>query len=605
MKFRNIIASIAALSSIAAVTTGLAGCSLGNRAPAVIDNEALLKVENPDTYKYPDDGVTIRIPVYDRGQSGLPPVTDNYWTHYVQDEMKKLHNINVEYVSIPRQGEVTKFNQLMAGKVSKQPDIIFHYDYPQIVTYAKNGAFQNIDERVLKHYAPDYYEATKGSEEYTYLNGEKKFLGSTRPKAYNFITVIRKDWVEKCGYAVPNNAQEEADWTLDEDIYFEMLQAFKDNQCGGSGTIPLGMSLPNANFGNHGYRDYPLSAEDWALYSDLSVASLTWEPTYKQLKYNYNLRQKGLVSSEWYIDQNGETSKQNFISGKQGVYGFYLTKSNDVLGALKELVPESEVLLVPTVKALDEESGEFIIKGGRADNPFGIMSGINVHCEHPEAVMMYFEWMQDNLDIMQYGIEGQNYTMEKYTMADGTTYDIKAIDDQYKGESMFNYNSNKDMWCLVTEGRVGKTPAEDLAIAVYTYAPKGYEHLIEASYMRAKAGDFRNYIDFLFDRSIDSLAGKSATLLQDFRQAATDCINAKDDAEFDKLYEKWCKQYLEDGYQEILDEKKAAYEDMKASGALQEELPYGIKPDDDDKTRHMAAPPEGVQVDTAEEAASE
>ena len=605
MKFRKIISSVVAVSSIAATAVGLAGCALGgNRAPAQIDVEALLSVDDPENFVY-DEPVTIRIPVYDRGQSGLPPVTDNYWTRLAQKEMKKLHNIDLEFVSIPRNGEVTKFNQLMAGKVSKQPDILFHYDYPQIITYAKQGAFQTIDERLIKAYAPDYWEATQELDEYTYVNGEKKFIGGTRPKAYNFISVIRKDWIEKCGYEVPKTAEEEANWTLTEDEYFEMLQKFKDNNCGGSATIPLGFSLPNANFGNHGYRDYPLSANDWALYSDLSVASLTWEPTYKTLKYDWELNQKGLISSEWNIDQSGDTSKQNFISGKQGVYGFYLTKSNDVLGGLTDLVPDAEVILVPNVKSEDEATGEYILKGGRADNPFGLMSGINVHCQHPEAVLMYFEWLQDNLDLMQYGIEGQNYHLEKYTMEDGTSFDLKVIDDSYQGESMFNYNSNKDMWCLVTEGRQGKTPEEDLAIAMYTYAPEGYEHLIEASYMRAKDGDFRNYIDFLFDRSIDSLADKSATLLNDFRQAATDWINAKTEEEFDKNYKKWCDQYLKDGYAEILKEKQAAYDDMKATGKLMTELPYGIKPDDDDTTRHMAAPPEGKGEDTEKETKKE
>lgn len=602
MKFRRIISSVVALAAIAAVTTNLAGCSLGNRAPAVIDNEALLQLPDGENYKYPEgEDVTIRIPVYDRGQSGLPPVTNNYWTQLAQKEMKEKHNINLEYISIPRAGEVTKFNQLMAGKVSKQPDILFHYDYPQVITYAKQGAFQTLDERVIKHFAPDYWEATQQLNDYTYINGERKLLGGTRPKAYNFVSVIRKDWVEKAGYKAPQNAQEEADWEMTEDDYYDMLKKFKELKLGGNDTIPLAFSLPNANFSNHGYRDYPITAHDWAMYADLSVASLTWEPTYKQLKYDWDLNQKGLISSEWNIDQNGDTSKQNFVSGKQGTYGFYLTKSNDVLGALTDLVADADVLIGPSVKTLEEDTGKYIVKGGRADNPFGLMSGINVHCQHPEAVLMYFEWLQDNLELMQYGIEGQNFNYEKYTMEDGTSFDLKVIDDSYKGESMFNYNSNKDMWCLVTEGRKGATPEEDMAIAVYTYAPKGYEHLIEANYIRTQRGDYRNYIDFLFDRSIDSLSDKGATLLEDFRQAATECINAKTEEEFDAKYKTWCERYLNDGYQEVLDEKEAAYQDMKANGSLQIELPYGVRPDDDDTTRWMMPVPEGFE-DTAESA---
>lgn len=577
MKLKRIISTVAAAAALMTSAAGLSGCSLGNRAPAEIDNEALLQIEDPETYKY-DETVTIRIPVYDRGQSGLPAVTDNYWTHLVQKEMLELHNINVEFVSIPRASEVTKFNQMMAGKVSKQPDIIFHYDYPQIINYAKEGAFQTLDNEVIEHFAPDYYEATKDLDQYTYVNGDKVFLAATRPLAYNFITVIRADWVQKtidaglvpAECAVPEN---QAEWKITQEQYLQILKAFKQLNLGGSDTIPLGMSLPNANFSNHSYRDYPLSAKDWALYADLSVASLTWGPTKETLKYDNMLKNAGLISGEWYLDTDGSTSKQNFISGKQGVYGFYLTKSNDVLGPLKEFNPDAEVAIIPQVIT------DGVLKGGRADNPFGMMAGINVHTQHPEAVLMYYEWLYDNLELMQYGYEGENFNYQ--TMDDGSK--IRVIDDEYLGEKRFNYNSNKDMWCLVTEGRVGETPQEDENIAVYTYAPKGYEYLIKASFDRAQGYSHLNYIDFLFDRSIDSLSDKSATLLEDFRKFATELINCDPD-QFDELYEKDCQQYLSDGYQEILDEKTAAYDDMKANGNLPDPLPEGIKPDEGDTT---------------------
>lgn len=79
-----------------------------------------------------ENQVTIQIPVYDRAFEGWN-VTDNYYTQWVQSEFGDKYNINVEYVAIGRQTEVTDYMQLLAS--GNAPDIIMHYDMPQAVNY--------------------------------------------------------------------------------------------------------------------------------------------------------------------------------------------------------------------------------------------------------------------------------------------------------------------------------------------------------------------------------------------------------------------------------------------------------------------------------------
>lgn len=254
MKFRKTLSMLLACASVATAAVGLTSC--GNSES--FDRDAVMAIEDPENYVY-EENITLRIPVYDRGQTGQAPVTDNYWTKYVQENFGDKHNITVEYISIPRAQEVTKFNQLMAGKESRQPDIIFHYDYPQAITYAKSGAFQTLDEEMIKKFAPNYYEATKELEQYTYVNGERIFLAATRPRAYNSITVIRADWVKANGYTIPEDT---VNWTVSQEEYYDILKSFNDNKSGGPNTIASELSLPNANFGNYAYRNYPISAHD-------------------------------------------------------------------------------------------------------------------------------------------------------------------------------------------------------------------------------------------------------------------------------------------------------------------------------------------------------
>lgn len=534
MKIKQ-IASLA-LAGVMAVSM-MSGC--GKKGGSA-DVDEIMSRENVESYVYPEQ-IELKIPVYDRGNAGQASVTDNYWTKYVQTEFGDKHNIKMTFVSIPRKEEITRFNQMLAGKVENQTDIIFNYDYPSIVSFADQGAFQELNEDMIKKYAPTFYENTKELDEYTYLDGKKLFLAANRPAAYNFVTLVRKDWLDKLGLEVPKTDTE----------YLNMLKAFRDNKMGGEGTIPETKKLDNAYYGNYGFRPYPMPEEENALYSDITVASLTYEPTKQQLKYDNMKYNEGLVSPEWYLDVDGSKMKEAFVSGKAGVYGDYLTKNPNLIATLKANVPGAEVAFLPS--RTSERLGEAM--PGRQDNPFGMVSGINVNCTHPEAVMMYFEWLSqpENLFVMQNGIEGKTYKM------DG---DIPVIIDGYDGEERLNYNANKDMWCLVIEGKDLGDEEKNVKAQEVMYAPEGYEHIIRESYENYKKTKEYIYTDYIFTKPVESLSTLGETLKSKWQVIETELVNCKPE-EFDAKYEAACKEYLEAGYQQVLDEKKSLYEEQK------------------------------------------
>ncbi len=535
MKFKKIMAASLALAMSASLLT-----ACGSKSGGEVDYDEIMSREDVENYVYPEQ-IELRIPVYDRGNTGQADVTNNYWTKYVQSEFGDKHNIKVTFVSIPRNEEITAFNQLLAGKVENQTDIIFNYDYPSIVSFADQGAFQTLDEEMIKKYAPTYYEATKDLDEYTYVNGEKLFLCATRPKAYNYITMIRKDWLDELGLDIPTTGDE----------YLAVLKAFRDNKMGGENTIPQTKSLSNAYYANYAYRPYPMPEEENALYSDITVVSLTYEPTKKQLEYDNMLYNEGLVSPEWYLDTDGSQCQEDFIAGRAGIYGCYLTKNPDVIGQLVANNPDAEVAFLPATP------GENGVCSGREDNPFGMVSGINANCEHPEAVLMYFEWLSDpdNLYVMQNGIEGVTYNLD-----DG----VPVIIDDYTGEERLNYNSNKDMWCLVIEGKDFGDDETNLKAQMKTYAPEGYEYLIQDSYDDYQKNKEYYYNDYIFTKTVTSLSTLSETLKSKWQVIQTDLTNCSPD-EFEAKYEAACEEYLAAGYQEVLDEKQELYNEQSAS----------------------------------------
>lgn len=520
----------AALSTVTAVSL-LASC--GGKGKMQMDKAEL---KGPKAY---DEQIELKIPVYDRGMQGQADVDNNYWTNYVQKNFGDKYNIKMTFVPVTRKEDVTVFNELLAA--GEEPDILFSYDYPTMISYYSRGAFQPIDEDVLKTYAPTFYEKTKDLEEYTKVDDQRYFLAATRPLAYNWVTLIRTDWLEKAGLSMPTNQEE----------YVNALKKFKELKLGGENTIPATESLYNAYFPNYEYREYPLSEEDNAMYSDITVASLTYDATKQKLKYMNQLYNDGLISPEWYLDKDGNQKQADFVSGKAGVFGFYLSQNPPVLQTLLQNCPDAKVAV------LDAGAGypEGTKPAGRADWPFGMVSGISVDCEHPEAVLMYFEWLaqDENLFVMQNGIENVTYKVED---------EIPVLIDDYTGEERLNYNSNKDMWCLVTEGKDYGSDEKNFAVQKKTYAPAGFEDLIQQSYDGYQKTKEYKYTDFLFDRSIDSLSQYAETLKSKWEVIQVDLINCKPE-EFDAKYEAACKEYLDAGYQAVLDEKEQAYADMK------------------------------------------
>ncbi len=82
---------------------------------------------------------TITVEVYNRENDGGSDPTNNMYTEYIKQGMLEDHNVQVEFVSVPRWTEVEQINNLLAA--GDAPDICVTYDYPTIQTYANMGGF--------------------------------------------------------------------------------------------------------------------------------------------------------------------------------------------------------------------------------------------------------------------------------------------------------------------------------------------------------------------------------------------------------------------------------------------------------------------------------
>nr|WP_042199082.1 ABC transporter substrate-binding protein [Paenibacillus camerounensis] len=506
-------------------------------APASSDSKSnnAAEVEYTDYSKGFSEKVTLELPVYERAFEGWN-VSDNYYTRWVQKEFGDKYNINVKFVPITRKGEVTDYEQLLASH--NAPDIIFHYDMPQALAYYSEDVMQELDHNEIAYYAPLYWNNMQDTiKQYGQVDSKNTFFFAARPAADNSVLLIRKDWVEKVGMKVEDITSLEK--------YNELLQKWKD---AGIGVGAESLKKNNYNF-NYNFRNWPVDKEERALYSDLGVADLTTSATegyLRNLNYQYN---NGLIDKEFYLRDDEQKIKAQFVAGKTGTFSLYLTNNTDVIDATLQNDPKAEFAVLPRSAWAPEGNKA----QERAYWPFGLIMGINYDSTDLEriAVWMYLDWLSqpENLFFMQNGVEGQNYTLD----ADG----IPAMNTDFAGESVLAQNNNKDYWALVTE-MVQYDDAETTRKAyIRQWAPVGYEYLAENMLENYdKNAEYRTP-DALFSVVLEKVNEYKTDLNVLFQELYVKCALAPTD-KFDEVYEAAKKTYLDAGYQEILDEKQKA-----------------------------------------------
>lgn len=503
-----------------------------------------------DSWEAFADNVTLKVPVYDRGAEGVPDVTNNYWTNWVQENFGDKYNITVEYVPITRSDVMTDYALLASSNTL--PTILMEYDYPKTSQWANDGYLTTFDMDEFAKVAPTYYQrmVDENQLDYSVMNGETYFALGSRP-FYNILfkwqTFVRMDWLKEVGYDhVPTTREE----------YLDAMQKIMDagiceHPGGGAKLSGAGQDL------NHSFRTIPQDEEEWAMYGDYNIVALGSEANkllVKNANEDYNL---GITNPEYYIT-DAETAKANFVNGKQYSYAGYIHQSADILKSLWENDPDAELAIVPANACYG------VNPAWRSDNPFGMIVGFSSTATEDEikAAWMYMEWLsqEDNLFTFQWGIEGENYTLNE----EGLPVSVTG----YEGEYKQGYSYNADYYCIVSASRNAGTIEQMIASDV----PQGLkqseeltQQVIDYYYDRVElAKQGMALIDCMFGTVIESEGEYRDTLVSLYVELRDQLTMCKPD-EFEAKYEEATKTYNDAGYAEITAERLQALKDGKTT----------------------------------------
>jgi putative aldouronate transport system substrate-binding protein len=501
--------------------------------------------------------VTIKIPVFDRARDDVPDVSDNYYTRWVNEHFGKNLNVTVEFVPITRADTMTSYNMLLSG--GDWPTLFMEYDWPKVTQWAADGALAEIDMDAFQATAPLWFDKAGGQTQFDLfkLSGKYMFAPALRPywnTNYTFITFYRKDWYEKAGIELFSTYEE----------YLAALQLFME--LGFTNGKPILPKQPfTENFQFYADSAWPRDEEEWVMFSDVNVASLPAPGAYNLLKKQNLEYSLGLYSTEFELDVEGTGSAvqaiTDFINGEAYTYANYLGGDMPDLTAFFQNNPDAKLGVVYNNTVFEPWADAFgyrTVPQGRATNPAGFFVGFSAQATPDEikAAQLYMEWMAqpDVLFYMQFGEEGKTYNLD----ANGNP-EMIGWEDQ--GDYWMGYGNNKDYWAVVVEVRLTGTIEETIA----AITPKGLpqdltQELIDNYYyQQAQADAGLMYCDPFFSVNIDSLNEYAGPLRALFQEYATQLVKC-DPEDFDGLYAVLAQQYKDAGFQEIMDERLAAYQ---------------------------------------------
>ena len=164
----------------------------------------------------------ITVEVYDRGNDDGSDPTNNNYTKWIKEQMLERHNVEVEFVAVPRWTEVEQINNLLAA--GDAPDICLTYDYPTVQTYANMGGVLDLSSYVddYKDLLPNLWNWLGETNIYwdkDPVNGTLWAIEGKRAVTNRINTFVRKDWLDKLGLEEPTTRQE----------FEDMIIAFRDN----------------------------------------------------------------------------------------------------------------------------------------------------------------------------------------------------------------------------------------------------------------------------------------------------------------------------------------------------------------------------------------
>ena len=474
-----------------------------------------------------DEWITLKVSVFDRGTPGNSPADNNYWTKWIQENFGDPRHINVEWVVIPRSDEVGKLQALMAG--GEAGDISFTYTESVITNFVQQGGLWELTD-LIEEYGPHIKEFL-GEDILAAgrFEGNQYAIPARRVVEADQGMFIRADLLRELGLEMPTTKDELADvmaafkeaypdkvvWTWSKDLTNNLIVTYSfltDVEQESFATIPMVM--------RDGYEDF--------------VVYLNW------------LYHEGYMGPDFALMDDNALYNE-VASGKGLIYQFNydhpIRVSPGVMSTLKANYPDAEFLPLNCFESVIDDTKYY----HNSYNPWGLDNFIPKTCEHPEAAIMYLDWLceYDTIYFLQNGVQGETYELNE----DG----IPVIFSEINGDKHFNSMQNID-YTLLVNGTWLDDPAKLIAAQAPSYQ---YPEYYEEEYIVGNTDLI--LAGYHFDVVLENDSKYGTTLSDKWKEILTKTTVAAPEECLD-LFRQLRDEYMAEGGQAVMDEKVAAWE---------------------------------------------
>jgi putative aldouronate transport system substrate-binding protein len=486
---------------------------------------------------------TLRLEIFDRGNVAAGVLTDGPPAKFIQKDFGDPNNIKIEWVPVPRGQEVAQLNVMMAA--GNAPDLSFTYDAVLVGSYVSQGGLADLTAYLNQ--APTL-KAWIGADALTYgtwggkvfaLPGKRQILGISG-------SWIRKDWLDKLGLGIPKTTDE----------WLAAVRAFRDKDPDklADKLVPIGGGFSGGPDINIMYSFYKTSTErDRAAWigptSTRPARDLAIPGAKEGLKFCNMLQNEGLIQKDWALWPKND--QVNFpaalVNGYVGAFennAAFLHAYNHI-PTLKKNAPQAVYVPIDPFTNAEGKTAKYIY------NPIGIFNIVPVFSKNADLVVKYLDWMANVTNMVRiiYGNVGVHYTLNA---------DKIIIPKQLTGDAVWEAGNIMDR-VIILNGRPYDTLEKVITAQVLGWLPMDDRYTMSTFLTHYRQLEKDGVPPVRIANPPDSLNKLGPMLLDKAEEYIKQLIMAKP-ADFDALYDKLLKEWLDLGARQVKEDMLKQYD---------------------------------------------
>ena len=493
----------------------------------------------------------ITVEVYDRGNDGGSDPTNNMYTEYIKKGMLEDHNVEVEFVKVPRWTEVEEINNLLAAQ--KAPDICVTYSYPTIQTYADMGGVMDLSTLLEenKDLAPNLWGWLQENNIYwdrDPVDGTIWAIEARLATSNRVLTFVRQDWLDALGLEAPTTTEE----------FEAMLYAFKERASelpvdDASKVVPYSVSYDvgwRAATLIESFLDPNISDREYYIngFDDRKITQNGTKEAVRLLNKWYN---DGLMWNNFALYGSGDTTEDdNMKAGYVGVFthnwDYPFRNGVDSINAnlARNVGPDAKYVAIDPFTSSDGSHTKFV------PGPVDRKVFFPLTNDEPLACLLYLDWISDpeHIEYLQIGDEGVTHKV----LESGAIQTMAAT-----GDAIMNSGMNID-YTITCNGLKLADPEKTQLSKAYNYAEIDPEIVAQAD---TYAQTDLHFIKNVNVGAIEAEAGIGDTLSSKRDQIFDQAVVAAPD-QFDAVWDEFMEDYLSSGGQDIIDERTEKWEEF-------------------------------------------